>query len=209
METPKIVEEKILLPIKLATRFVISLTPTTLVTCVGKEGKPNIIAIGAVHKSFGAPMESSEPGYGCWFILVHPARYSHRLIEETGEYVINIPSTKEVKACWTTGFKSGRNTDKFKETNLTPVPAKFVKPPLIKECPINIECKVVETIKPKFSGYTFFFGQALAIHAVKGAWEDDMRNIEKFPSPLYVPGPGGRAQFRAPGKVILTKADMI
>ncbi len=192
----------------MAIRTIIALPPSTLVTCVGKEGKPNIISIGALHKAYGAPMQITDPCFGVWFIMVHPGRYSHRLIEETGEYVINIPTTDIVKACWTCGFKTGRTTDKFKETNLTPVPAMYVKPPLIKECPINIECKVVETVRPKYSAYSFFFGKALAIHAIEGAWKDDTRDIDKYPSPLYVSAPGGRAQFRAPGKVILTKADM-
>ncbi len=103
--------------------------------------------------------------FGVYHIMVHHARYSHKLIEESREFVINIPTVDIVEKSWYCGTHSGRIVDKFKETKLTPIPAKHVKPPLIKECPINIECKVVETMKPEYSAYTFFFGKALAIHA--------------------------------------------
>lgn len=135
--------------------------------------------------------------------MVHHARYSHKLIEESREFVINIPTVDIVEKSWYCGTHSGRIVDKFKETKLTPIPAKHVKPPLIKECPINIECKVVETMKPEYSAYTFFFGKALAIHADEGVWDGNMVNIDKCP--MLLPVLAGRireAEYRAPSKVI-------
>lgn len=202
-------DEKVLVPLSMGTRFIIAPLPTSLVTCVDKNGKPNIIAISLLSKCYGAPLQKTDAPFGVYHIMVHPHRHSHKMIEETGEFVINIPTVDIVKSCWVCGFRSGRIADKFKEANLTPVPAKFVKPPLIKECPINIECKVVETLKPKHSAYTYFFGKALAIHAVEGVWNDGMVDTKKCPMPLFV-GNGALAKsaFIAPGKIILTKADM-
>ncbi|MFX0203916.1 MAG: hypothetical protein ACFFCW_48080, partial [Candidatus Hodarchaeota archaeon] len=48
------------------------------------------------------------------------------------------------------------------------------------------ECRVVETMKPKHSAYTFFFGKALAIHAEEGIWDGNIVNVDKYPVALPV-----------------------
>ena len=194
--------EKKEVPITHAVRFIFPLI-NSLVTCVDRAGKPNIIGISLFNKSWGLPCEETDPAFGVYYIMVHPARYSHQLIEETGEYVINIPTGDIIEETWYCGTRSGRKFDKFKETKLTPIPAKVVKPPLIKECPVNIECKVVEKIKPMHSKYTFFFGKAVAVHADEGVWDGNIVNLEKCPMPLVAcAGRFHESQFIAPGKVI-------
>ena len=178
--------KKIEVPIEHSTRFIIAPLLDSLVTCVGNDGKPNIIEISLFSKSWGLPLKKSDPPFGVFQIMVHPARYSHKLIEESGEFVINIPTADIVEQSLFCGIRSGRSVDKFKETKLTPVPAKHVKAPLIKECVINIECKVVEAIKPEYSAYTFFFGKALAIHAEEGIWDGNRVDVDKFPIALPV-----------------------
>ena len=66
------------------------------------------------------------------------------MLKETGEFVINLTTEKLVRATDYCGVKSGRDTDKWKETGLTPIPAQEVNVPLIKESPVNIECRVSE-----------------------------------------------------------------
>lgn len=178
--------KKVEVPIEHSTRFIIAPLLDSLVTCVGNDGKPNIIEISLFSKSWGLPLKKSDPPFGVFQIMVHPARYSHKLIEESGEFVINIPTAEIVEQSLFCGIRSGRSVDKFKETKLTPVPAKHVKAPLIKECVINIECKVVEAIKPEYSAYTFFFGKALAIHADEGIWDGNIVDVDKFPIALPV-----------------------
>lgn len=178
--------KKVEVPIEHSTRFIIAPLLDSLVTCVGNDGKPNIIEISLFSKSWGLPLKKSDPPFGVFQIMVHPARYSHKLIEESGEFVINIPTAEIVEQSLFCGIRSGRSVDKFKETKLTPVPAKHVKAPLIKECVINIECKVVEAIKPEYSAYTFFFGKALAIHAEEGIWDGNIVDVDKFPIALPV-----------------------
>lgn len=89
-------------------------------------------------------------------------RHSHRLIKESGEYVINIPSVGQVKAVDYCGTVSGKDVNKFKETGLTPAPAAKVKAPLIAECPVNIECKVRQVIP--LGSHEVFIGDVLAVH---------------------------------------------
>lgn len=80
------------------------------------------------------------------YISVRPERHSHGLIEQTGEFVINLTTEELVRATDWCGVKSGRDVNKFAEMGLTPVECKVVKAPAIAESPISIECRVKEKI---------------------------------------------------------------
>lgn len=195
--------KKVEIVLEHSMRFIISPLLDSLVTCVGHDGKPNIIEISLFSKSWGLPLKESDPPFGVYQIMVHPNRYSHKLIEESGEFVINIPTADMAEQRLFCGTRSGRKYDKFKETKLTPVPAKHVKAPLIQECPINIECKVVEVMKPKYSAYTFFFGKALAIHVEEGIWDGNIVDLDKISMALPVPHKRQLdCEYRLLGKVI-------
>lgn len=186
-----------------ATRFLFPFN-NSLVTCVDHTGRPNIIGIGLFGKAWGKPCDKSDPGFGVYWIMVHPHRYSHALIEEIGEFVINIATVDIAEETWYCGTRSGRKFDKFKETGLTPVPAKHVSPPLIKECPINIECRVVEKVKPRCCKYTYFFGKALAVHVEEGVWDGNILNLDKCHVTFALLAERlSESQFIAPGKIVL------
>jgi len=105
-----------------------------LVTCQGVDGKPNVSTI-----SEGGVLCNHPPMMG---ISVAKAHLSYKQIYETREFVINVPTEEmlwETDAC---GVVSGRKKDKFELTGLTLIPSQVVKVPSIKECPVNIECKV-------------------------------------------------------------------
>ncbi len=122
-----------------------------LATCIDKEGNPNIITLGMYM-----PL-SFNPPYVC--IGIAPSRYSHDLIAETGEFVINVPSIDYEKDSHFCGVKSGRNVDKFAETRFSPRSAEKVKPPLIEECYGHLECKVVQ--QHTCGDHTLFVGEVL------------------------------------------------
>jgi flavin reductase (DIM6/NTAB) family NADH-FMN oxidoreductase RutF len=96
-------------------------------------------------------------------IGIHKARYSHELISQTREYVVNLPTVSLVEAADRCGSVSGREVDKFSAFGLTPLPAANVKPPLIAECPINIECKVHDIVE--VGDHDTFMGEVVAVHA--------------------------------------------
>jgi len=73
--------------------------------------------------------------------------YSFAALRKTRECVIAIPTVDMLDKIVGIGTCSGENTDKFVKFNLTPVKAKFVRPPLVKECFANIECKVIDFVK--------------------------------------------------------------
>jgi flavin reductase (DIM6/NTAB) family NADH-FMN oxidoreductase RutF len=108
--------------------------PVVMATCADEKGKPNIITL-----AWTGTINSEPPMVS---ISVRPERYSHGLILNSRQFVINLVTRTLVRAADLCGVKSGRNTDKFKATGLTPVPASIVKVPMIDESPVNIECEV-------------------------------------------------------------------
>jgi len=95
-------------------------------------------------------------------ISVGLTSYSHKLISEGGEFVLCFPSEDMEDAVRYCGTHSGREVDKFRETGLTPLPAKYVKPPLIEEGVVNMECKVVDQLRT--GDHTIFVGEILATY---------------------------------------------
>ncbi len=130
-------------------------TPAALITSVAEDGTPNIITLGETFN-----ISISDPVI--LGIAIRKQRYSHRLISETREYVVNLPTKAILDEVWYCGRHSGREVDKFKATGLTPLPATAVKPPLIAECPINIECKVIGI--QVIGDHDLFLGEAVAQH---------------------------------------------
>jgi flavin reductase (DIM6/NTAB) family NADH-FMN oxidoreductase RutF len=106
--------------------------PVVLVTSQGLESKPNIITI-----AWTGVVNSRPPMIG---IAIQPIRYSHGLIRQSGEFGVNIPHSDLLRAIDYCGFVSGKDADKFAATGLTPLSARKIRAPLIKECPVNLEC---------------------------------------------------------------------
>ncbi len=80
------------------------------------------------------------------YISVRPSRHSHALLLEGREFVINLARADMARTVDYVGIYTGAKVDKFKECGLTPVPSKEVLPPAIAECPLALECRVVEVI---------------------------------------------------------------
>ena len=111
--------------------------PPVLVSCGSMEAA-NLITIGWTGTIFTQPSMVS--------ISVRPERYSYQLIKDSGEFVINLPTRKLVRAVDWCGVKSGRDYDKFAEMKLTPLPASTVSCPILAESPVNLECQVTQVI---------------------------------------------------------------
>jgi flavin reductase (DIM6/NTAB) family NADH-FMN oxidoreductase RutF len=134
---------------------------TVLVSCIGKTGKPNIITLAwAMPTSINPPLVA---------ISIAPKRYSHALIEETKEFVVNIPTMDILNETLFCGRTSGRDHDKFEETGLTPFPSRKVKPPIIKECVAHLECKFHSQLTT--GDHTIFVGEIVEAYANKGAFK--------------------------------------
>lgn len=108
--------------------------PAVLVSVADKQGNTNILTIAwAGTVCTNPPMVS---------ISVRPSRFSHHMLMESREFVINLTTKELVFATDYCGVKSGREVDKWKELHLTPLASQEVAAPSIAESPVNIECKV-------------------------------------------------------------------
>lgn len=110
--------------------------PSVMVTC-GTVEKSNIITIG------WCGVVSTRPARV--YISVRPERHSHGIIKESGEFVINLTPAAFAEIADYCGTVTGRVVDKVKKTGLTLIPSKEVAAPTIGNCPLALECKVVET----------------------------------------------------------------
>lgn len=178
---------KVLVPITVSVGHLVAPKPTALVTCIDERGQANIITIAAVT------VVSHQPPI--FMIAVRHDRYSHDLITKAGEFVINMPPTALIEETHRCGRTTGRLVNKFEANQLTPVPGTKVKAPLIEECPINIECKVIEAIKP--GTHTLFLGEAVAAHVEEGLFDGVKLDLERFPTILY-----NYEEYCSPGKIV-------
>lgn len=127
--------------------------PAVMVSVADKAGNANIITVAwAGTVCTNPPMVS---------ISVRPERYSYTMLEETGEFVINLTTEELVKACDYCGVTSGREVDKFEKMNLTKLPMQHVNVPGIAESPVNIECKIRE--KKELGSHTMFLAEVLGV----------------------------------------------
>ncbi len=134
-----------------------------LVSC-GEGEEANIITVGMYM-----PI-SARPPLVC--IGIAPQRYSHQLIERTGEFVVNSPSISIEKEMHYCGVNSARRVNKWKETGLTAIPSLKVKTPRIKECFGHLECKVVNAYTA--GDHTLFIGEVVAPTADKDVMNGDV-----------------------------------
>lgn len=83
------------------------------------------------------------------------------MMKETGEFVVNLTTESMAWATDYCGVRSGRDVDKWKETGLTPEKANVVNVPVIKESPVNIECRVVKV--EELDSHHMFIADVVAV----------------------------------------------
>lgn len=153
--------------------------PVVMITVADKEGNSNIITVAWAGTICSDPAMVS--------ISVRPERHSHKMLVESGEFVINLTTKDLAYATDYCGVKSGRDVDKFKEMNLTAVPATIVKAPMIEESPVNIECKVTEV--KKLGTHDMFMAEVVAVHADEKYMDEKNKfHLEKADPIVYSHG---------------------
>lgn len=134
--------------------------PTVLITS-GRDDKMNVMtAAWQMPVSFNPVLAA---------VSIGRERFSHELILLNREFVINIPHIGMLKQVLCCGTQSGREIDKFRVCKLTPVKARKVKAPLIKECLGNIECSLHSVHDA--GDHTIFIGEAMAASVKEGIFD--------------------------------------
>ncbi len=150
---------------------------TFFLTSIDKNGKPNVMTC-----AWATPAGDEPP---IVIVCVSKEHHTAKLIRQTKEFAINIPTKKLLPAIWICGKSSGRDTDKFQKTKLEIIKAKKIRTPLIKNCIGYIECRLWKTVD---AGECYaFFGEVLSAsvddrYYKKGQW------IEKSEIPLHLAG---------------------
>lgn len=128
--------------------------PVVLITSRNKNGDENVFTVGWTGTLCTKPPVLS--------ISVRPERLSYEYIKETMEFVVNLPTSSMVKAVDYCGVKSGKTVDKIKEMNFNLGESTNINVPYIKECPVNIECRVREIMS--LGTHDVFIADVLGSH---------------------------------------------
>ena len=154
--------------------------PAVMVSC-GDMDKSNIITV-----AWTGIINSHPP---MTYVSIRKERYSHAVIAERGEFVINLTTADLARAMDYCGVKSGRDIDKFSHLGLTREPADVVSAPMIGESPVSIECRVKEI--REFGSHDMFIAEIVAVHVDekyvddKGAYDYSAMDLVAFSHGKY------------------------
>jgi flavin reductase (DIM6/NTAB) family NADH-FMN oxidoreductase RutF len=148
-----------------------------LLVSIGTDGRPNVMTIGwgTIGSIWSRPV---------FVVLVRPSRHTYSRLEQVSDFTVNVPPPGLAEAVSHCGTVSGRDHDKFQEMHLTPVPAREVRSPIIRECVVHYECRTLhrndlvpnalaEAVREEFyaSGnfHRVYFGEIVAAYADEDA----------------------------------------
>ena len=164
--------------------------PTVLVVS-GDMDSANIATIAWISMLTGNP-----PTLG---ISVGTMGFSGEIIKRNKNFTVNIASVDIIEESDFCGITSGKNTNKFEKSGLTKLPSKTINSPIIKECPVNFECKLVSY--GIFGSTNHFVGEILETHIDTDKLNDVQKagsvNIEAVNPLIYI---SGLREYREIGK---------
>jgi len=168
----------------LGAKTLIVPTPTWIVGSYDKEGRPNGMAA-----AWGGICCSDPP---CVAVSLRKATYSYGSLIERKAFTLSVPAQHQVKQADYFGLVSGRQTDKFVATGLTPVRSELVDAPYVQEFPLVLECNVLHVYE--LGLHTQFVGQILDVKA-----DEEVLDVGGMPDILKVLpiifSPGNRVYY--------------
>ena len=165
-------------------------TPVWVVGTYDQAGKPNMMTV-----AWGGICCSMPP---CIAVSLRKATYTYGSLMERKAFTVNVPSEVHCREADYIGIVSGKNTDKFAATGLTPVRSEFVDAPYVREFPLVLECQLIRTVE--IGLHTQFIGEIKDVKAdesvlgvdldesVLGA--QDLPSMGKVKPILYAPEMG-------------------
>lgn len=174
------------IPVNRANRL-INHGPTVLITSAWKDKINVMTAAWQMPVSFQPLLVA---------VAIGQTRFTHELIQKSGEFVIAVPHLGIIEKVWCCGTHSGRDTDKFAFCKLTPLKTGKVGAPLIEECIGNIECRVCD--RHTAGDHTIFVGEVVAASVQEGVFDEHLQvNLESARTVHHL---GGRF-FCCPGEI--------
>jgi len=129
--------------------------PNVLVSCRGTNGENNALAVAyCCNCSYDPPMV---------MVGIVPSRHSYKLIKESGCFVVNLTCKANKELFDYLGSHSGRDENKLKSAGARLGEAVKINAPILEDCPVNIECRIVDSIKT--GSHEMFVGKIEYVHA--------------------------------------------
>ncbi|MBI4187975.1 MAG: flavin reductase family protein [Chloroflexi bacterium] len=131
-------------------------------------------------------------------VSIRPVRYTSKGIRQNMTFSVNVPSTdliREVEYC---GSTSGAKADKLEVVNFKVFYGKLKNAPLIEQCPVNLECKVVHMVA--LGTHTLIVGLIEETHVSEDCLTNGKPDVNKIKPFIFVRGAG--SQYQAFGEVI-------
>ena len=152
--------------------------PAVLVSC-GSMEHPNALTVAWTG------IVNTKPAMT--YISLQKSRYSYELIDQTGEFVINLVPQSMVKAADFCGVRSGRDMDKFAHCGFTPQRMTRVGAPGIEQSPINVECRVSKRIE--LGSHELFLSDIVGVHVDEDLIDESGKlHIERADLTAYAHG---------------------
>ena len=149
-------------------------SPVWVVGTYDRNGQPNMMTA-----SWAGICCSKPPALA---VSLRKATYTYQNMIDSMAFTVNVPSAKFVREVDFVGIASGKNTDKFKETGLTPVKSEQVNAPYIREFPLIVECTLLHT--HEIGLHTQFIGEIVDVKAEAAVIAEDgkadMTKIDPF-----------------------------
>lgn len=140
--------------------------PAVLVSCGDGKGVQNLLTV-----AWAGTVCSDPPMLS---VSIRKNRFSHHLIEESGEFVVNLVTAGLTRAADYCGVRSGRDGDKWKASGITPVKTpNLEKAPAVAESPVWIECKVDRILE--LGSHDMFLAKVVGVHADEALFEENGR----------------------------------
>jgi flavin reductase (DIM6/NTAB) family NADH-FMN oxidoreductase RutF len=164
--------------VEFSSSQMLSPTPVVLVGCAHRSLGLNVLTVAWTGVDCSAPPVVH--------VSIRPSRFSHRMIKESGCFTVNVPTRDILRQVDLCGVVSGREGDKFARSGLTPVKGSAVEAPIVAECPVNFECRVINAVP--LGVHDMFIGEIVARRADASIVTDDHVDFSKMPLVVYVNG---------------------
>ena len=149
--------------------------PVLLVGVYDAEGRPNLMAA-----AWGGICNSTPP---CVSVSIRPSRWTHDPLLQRKAFTLGIPSTALAAQADFTGITCGRSVDKFAATGLTPCRSEHVDAPYAAECPIVLECRLLQHVE--LPSHTLIIGEICNVSALESCMDGDQPDIFKVDPLVY------------------------
>jgi flavin reductase (DIM6/NTAB) family NADH-FMN oxidoreductase RutF len=162
----------------------------TLLIGANVNDKPNFMAV-----AWGGVANADPPMVA---VAIRGSRHTHQGIRQSGTFSVNIPSAELLAETDYCGIASGARTDKVADCHFGIFYGKLGKAPMIEQCPVNLECKVVHALE--LGSHTLFVGSIEETHVSENCLTDGKLDVEKLRPIVYLGDPA--REYHAVGEVL-------